>query len=1002
MATALRQRWEDLSPMHRQIREEIEEIIRRYTNNESINPIIINAPYGSGKTTLLKHLLCFSVRNNILAIKVNLSKISQYIEEKLKKEEKQQITEDELPRYINEFYRDLRNKISIYLSSGKFDEPTTKEIVDEYITCCGLTTNQLLDLFNRYSESIDNAILLIDEVEESYGILKTKIIYGTTPFRGLFDAVRERKTPFLILAFGPSTIYSEAITQSATWRVVVKTIPLLAPDDISKFGIHNPHVRNLLWWIGKGRPGHILRLIQEKIHERATNAVERCEKPDYSSLIGQTITEDMPYVDISEYDRKLSEISDENERKLFQILSVHIGPVAEKQLPGCIDISKLKNISSKYIVKNNKVIKVSDLINKLKNHLKSLGVDDVGIELVTAIFSAWSDQQIIIYEKSAFLALFELAKDVAVEFQQEKLFEILTNNLGSLITEVENLSIESNYYYALHPLTISSIYPLLLLNPLIRCSKNKPVSLLYDELSKKIDEIIEKDKDKIEEINIKLIKLIYKQDTDEFLRNAIYPLFLPADKLLESQIIEFIKSLMINNQSVILIPIGQSDIYLERLENIWKNYIELGLVKILTPSPRLSLFLAGALYNAIDCTIPLSSAEGRILLLYTNALRQLIDENKSIIKENKTRLLLKINEIVKKLEKVWNTKHQIGQAKAKYLLLLSIAEVNPEQLSNIFNSVSRAVEYGTELCRTISQLSIETKCNLRRGIGELLKLGKNFFEKFDTIYRSAKTIPELTMTSHVLSELSKLPNLPDVIGFDTLESKMDELKEMEENLFSIKEPLSYIPVIEALKTTGIKVRVENSKYYNKLSKLIRDLDSISSELKTLIVAISEFINHDNIGLKTLKNIYSLHMNLMEQLQNISEVGKEFCKDEVIMLSDALFKKFMCDDVLNHLVTNIQENMILPDLYRKFVDSNSNLKEIYEKIARCSCPEDVRYFLKADLESVFGDNLPNFDKELVKIKEILDDIIKELNLDYANIMNLNIYKKIEVIKEFYGT
>jgi len=225
---------------------------------------------------------------------------------------------------------------------------------------------------------------------------------------------------------------------------------------------------------------------------------------------------------------------------------------------------------------------------------------------------------------------------------------------------------------------------------------------------------------------------------------------------------------------------------------------------------------------------------------------------------------------------------------------------------------------------------------------------------------------------------------------------------MEENLFSIKEPLSYIPVIEALKTTGIKVRVENSKYYNKLSKLIRDLDSISSELKTLIVAISEFINHDNIGLKTLKNIYSLHINLMEQLQNISEVSKEFCKDEVIMLSDALFKKFMCDDVLNHLVTNIQENMILPDLYRKFVDSNSNLKEIYEKIARCSCPEDVRYFLKADLESVFGDNLPNFDKELVKIKEILDDIIKELNLDYANIMNLNIYKKIEVIKEFYGT
>jgi len=932
-----------------------------------------------------------------LAIKVNLSKISQYIEEKLKKEEKQQITEDELPRYINEFYRDLRNKISIYLSSGKFDEPTTKDIVDEYITCCGLTTNQLLDLFNRYNESIDNAILLIDEVEESYGILKTKIIYGTTPFRGLFDAVRERKTPFLILAFGPSTIYSEAITQSATWRVVVKTIPLLAPDDISKFSIQIPHVRNLLWWIGKGRPGHILRLIQEKIHERATNAVERCEKPDYSSLIGQTITEDMPYVDISEYDRKLSEISDENERKLFQILSVRIGPVAEKQLPGCIDISKLKNISSKYIVKNNKVIKVSDLINKLKNHLKSLGVDDVGIELVTAIFSAWSDQQIIIYEKSAFLALFELAKDVAVEFQQEKLFEILTNNLGSLITEVENLSIESDYYYALHPLTISSIYPLLLLNPLIRCSKNKPVNLLYDELSKKIDEIIEKDKDKIEEINIKLIKLIYKQDTDEFLRNAIYPLFLPAEKLLETQIIEFIKSLILNNQSIILIPISQSDAYLERLENIWKNYVELGLIKILIPSPRLSLFLAGALYNAIDCTVPLSSAESRILLLYTNALRQLIDENKAFIKENKNKLSLKIDNIEKNLHEIWSKGYRIGKDNTKHLLLLSIAEVNVEQLNNIFSSISEVLKYGTELCHAISRLAIETKCNISRGIGELLKYGENFIENFDSAYKFAKTISELTMASRVLFELSKLP---DIIQFNILETKINELKKTSENLFTIKEPLSYIPAIEALKTVGIKVRIENSKYYNELSKLIRDLDSILNELKAFLETISKYIDHENIGLKALKKIYSLQIELIQHLHNVSEIGKKFCKDEVVMLSDALFKNFICNAVLYHLVTNIEKNMILPDLYRKFTDSNSGLNEIYEKITRCSCPEEVKYFLKADLESVFGDNLPNFDKELVKIKELLDGIINELNLDYANTYNLIINKKIEQIKEFY--
>jgi hypothetical protein len=40
---------------------------------------------------------------------------------------------------------------------------------------------------------------------------------------------------------------------------------------------------------------------------------------------------------------------------------------------------------------------------------------------------------------------------------------------------------------------------------------------------------------------------------------------------------------------------------------------------------------------------------------------------------------------------------------------------------------------------------------------------------------------------------------------------------MDENLYLIKEPLSYIPVIEALKTAGVKVHIENSKYYNELS-----------------------------------------------------------------------------------------------------------------------------------------------------------------------------------------
>lgn len=279
-----------------------------------------------------------------------------------------------------------------------------------------------------------------------------------------------------------------------------------------------------------------------------------------------------------------------------------------------------------------------------------------------------------------------------------------------------------------------------------------------------------------------------------------------------------------------------------------------------------------------------------------------------------------------------------------------------------------------------------------------MKYGENFFETFDSIYKFAKTIPELTMASHVLFELSKLP---DIIQFNVLESKINELKKMSENLFSIKEPLSYIPAIEVLKTAGIKVRIENSKYYNEISKLIRDLDSISNELKALLETISKYIDHDNIGLKTLNKIYSLQIELIKRLQKVSENGKEFCKDEVVMLSDGLFKNFICDAVLDRLVTNIEKNMILPDLYRKFVDSNSSLKEIYEKISLCLCPEKIRYDLRADLESVFGDNLPNFDIELFKIKEILDEIINELNLDYTNIFNLNIYKKIEQIKEFYG-
>ncbi|HIQ23707.1 MAG TPA: hypothetical protein EYH50_01500, partial [Pyrodictium delaneyi] len=210
--------WCDLSEEHRRIRTELEELITSYVKGNATEywMSVVVAPYGSGKTTLLRHLEHFVESIGAKALRVELADIVEYIVERYGS-----IHESELPKILEEYAKE------------------------------------------KLGEASSAVVLLVDEVEESYDLLRGIVEYETSPFRGVAEAIRTHSTSvYVVLAFGPSSTLKEAVFGPVAWRSRVFTLPLLPKPVIERmvsealggeFPEASSLLANMVWWASKGR-----------------------------------------------------------------------------------------------------------------------------------------------------------------------------------------------------------------------------------------------------------------------------------------------------------------------------------------------------------------------------------------------------------------------------------------------------------------------------------------------------------------------------------------------------------------------------------------------------------------------------------------------------------------------------------------------------------------------------------------------------------------------------
>ena len=284
--------WIDLSEEHRVLREELESAIRKAcVEKAGCYPISIRGEFGIGKSQLLYHLAHFSIHNGVPALYYRMDEIVKIWKhkrgdrpEKLTQAEAVEAIQEEIDRRTEEMLKCINGpeKIVLHLpntAEGKeYSVPEyfsdfkpaivrNKQGERRYYGDIPLNSAKLKESLDNLKANTVRALLLIDEVESSYSKISACVeAEGGGPLRELNDAVSVGSVKFhLIMAFGPSSTYEYVADISAeVRRTLAKQIPFPRARDFLECisdGIKPTILRaNSLWWLGRGRPGQIMRV----------------------------------------------------------------------------------------------------------------------------------------------------------------------------------------------------------------------------------------------------------------------------------------------------------------------------------------------------------------------------------------------------------------------------------------------------------------------------------------------------------------------------------------------------------------------------------------------------------------------------------------------------------------------------------------------------------------------------------------------------------------------
>lgn len=286
--------WIDLSPNHKELREYLENSIKKVcVENKPDKVIMVKGAFGIGKTNTLHYLFHYGwCKLKVPVLFVSLEKLFPALEKYAMEQPTKKIgnvqlcelldskigsaieaiktntpnddsslfffdwKEGGLAAFCSAFNPLLLRKLEVEQEEYQFIDENydklTKEVIDEAIN------------------SEHRPLLLIDEFETKFAQLKSIIDASNGgELRELFDQVVENRVSFnLIIGNGPASGYELKSDNSAkgsddaeSSRITPKQVPFPLPETTKVFlGTENKGLLNFAWWASRCRARHFLRL----------------------------------------------------------------------------------------------------------------------------------------------------------------------------------------------------------------------------------------------------------------------------------------------------------------------------------------------------------------------------------------------------------------------------------------------------------------------------------------------------------------------------------------------------------------------------------------------------------------------------------------------------------------------------------------------------------------------------------------------------------------------
>ncbi len=846
--------WCDFSVEHKRVREELERIIELALKEKKYRLPIIVAPYGSGKTSLLRHLkwLC-DKRLGIPVLLVELREIVDFIIERYGI-----VHESMVPRAIEEFF---------YEKTGS-----------------------------------KKGVLLVDEVEESYDVLRGVVEHETSPLRGLAEAAHSGSINIIVvLAFGPSSAFKEAVFGPVAWRCRIFGLPLVSPssifikirelvgdDAIAKL------IANMVWWAGKARVAWINLLVENVVSEIVSH-LRRGDIEEYllsSAVLSREVVEGAPIFDRGGY-REVRRILGEASY-LAPIVSILVGPVplslVEKFVGSTEDFdSGIGLVHTKYGVRVENLLKAFEVW--LYRLARSRGISgesvDQAIYILSLVFDAWSLNGVIPYDLQAIRELVSIAADLAREVYLDNVsVQDLIESLRVDIIGPEPVRLPEPII-ALRPSLITRIYPLLVASPLIGCARRAGITqvkgfvenLTYNEVS---------------EYSERLVRIL---SLSEMVSRAGFSkvLFMPQPLLTK-----YVKEVVCEAIDTPIVLFSNDNVH----EAI--RFLELiGRVLVVELSEKPALFLQAALYSESlgieNCALDkLQMVDQRALSMYSELLKTSLLNKLATRGENLTTYIERLKASIGSLGKAGIALFALAIASRGSSEVVEALASFEEVVNKYVSVASRLMEIVVPPVPTLSQAYreiVSTYVELeQKGLGIMLNILHDC-GKQDEITKLLTQNIQLPTNNNIEDMLSMLIDHLKAIHKHIEDFGLGKQNTVEELINIVRSAMDYYEKLAAYDEPGIAVagliaaslplltqrlleqlkQVGNhlQQVYALVNKL-RDMGVSESEVEVIIHDISEAIRAKtiNVMIDKLNRARRSLSSLLHSLETIQELHKQ--------------------------------------------------------------------------------------------------------------------------------